>query len=434
MSERPLVHVVVVDHDGGDLTLACLRSILASDWPADRLRVVLVDNASKRPVTDIVARELPSVRVIASPENRGFAGGANLGMRERGDADAVALVNNDAEVTRGWLTPLAATLASGPRVGAACPKILLTTPAIEIGITARTHRRGRGDGRALGVRVSGARVDGVDVWGRSQLVDGFWGFDPMPPDEPGAQWTGAGATVRVPVAAGAPVDTPPVIELRLAADGPTPVDVTSGATDTALVVDRVPGWHTIASAAAPVEVINNVGSVIGPDGAGADRGWLEVDRGQYDEPADVAAWCGAAVLLARAYLDDVGLFDERLFLYYEDVELSLRGARRGWHYLTAPASVVRHVHSATSVEGSPLSFHYNERNRLLVVGSAASAPGAARTFAHHLAVTGSYALRDVASPLLHGSRPHAEIVTRRLRALGAAAVRLPGMRRHPPSV
>ena len=39
MSERPLVHVVVVDHDGGDLTLACLRSILASDWPADRLRV-----------------------------------------------------------------------------------------------------------------------------------------------------------------------------------------------------------------------------------------------------------------------------------------------------------------------------------------------------------------------------------------------------------
>jgi hypothetical protein len=431
VTEAPLVHVVVVDHDGGDLTLACLRSILASEWPADRLQVVLVDNASRQPVTETIARELPAVRVITSPENRGFAGGANLGMRERGDADAVALVNNDATVTPGWLTPLAAALASDPRVGAACPKILLTTPAVEVGLVARTHRRGRGDGRELGVRLSGARVDGTEVWGRTQLVDGFWGFEPMPTAEPGAQWTGATATVRVPVGPGAGAGTPE-IALRLAADGPTPVAVTSGTATTALVVDREPAWHVVASDATPVDVINNVGSVIGPDGAGADRGWLEVDRGQYDEPAGVAAWCGAAVLLSRAYLDDVGLFDERLFLYYEDVELSLRGARRGWQYLTTPASVVRHVHSATSIEGSPLSFHYNERNRLLVVGSTASVPGATRAFAHHLAVTGSYALRDVASPLLHGERPHPEVVTRRLRALGAAAVRLPGMRRRPP--
>src|SRR5688572_4972148 len=105
--------------------MACLRSVLASDWPVDRLRVVLVDNASRAPVTDRVAAELPSVHVIASATNLGFAGGVNLGLRERRDADYVALVNNDATVEPGWLQPLVATLAGDTQIGAACPKILL---------------------------------------------------------------------------------------------------------------------------------------------------------------------------------------------------------------------------------------------------------------------------------------------------------------------
>jgi len=139
------------------------------------------------------------------------------------------------------------------------------------------------------------------------------------------------------------------------------------------------------------------------------------------------------VLLTRAYLDDVGQFDERLFLYYEDVEMSRRGAARGWVYRFVPESVVRHVHSATSVERSPLSFHYNERNRLLFVASSAGTRDVVVEFARYGAITASYARRDVLSPVLRGERPRPEIVTRRLRALGAAAVRAPRMRRPQPA-
>jgi hypothetical protein len=420
VTERPLVHVVVVDHDGGDLTLDCLRSVVASDWPVDRLRIVLVDNASRTPVTATVTRELPTVHVVTSPTNLGFAGGANLGMRERGDADFVALLNNDATVTPGWLGPLVDTFRGAPDIGAACPKILLSTPAVEITLESPVHRRGRGDRRDLGVRVSGARVHGTDVWGRAQLVEGFWGYEPMPADEPGGQWTGGRARLRVPVAAPSP---PGHVELRLAADGPVTVVARSGTAETALVVDRTPAWGVVASDATPVEVINNVGSTISADGYGADRGWLEVDRGQYDAPADVPAWCGAAVLLSRAYLDDTGLFDERLFLYYEDIELSLRGAARGWRYRTAPEAVVRHVHSASSIEGSPLAFHHNERNRLFVATRyarrGAVTNGAASTVTRYLLTTGSYARRDVLVPMLRGERPHPVIVQRRLKAFGA---------------
>lgn len=432
MSAPPLVHVVVVDHDGGDLTRECLRHVVASDWPADRLRVVLVENGSRKPVVAAVRREFPTVEVVESPVNRGFAGGANLGMRRRGDADYVALVNNDAFVTPGWLDPLVATCAADPTVGAACPKILLAAPAVEVGVEAPTHRRGRGDRRDLGVRVGGARVGTTEVGRRLQRVSGFWGTEPMPPDEAGAQWTAARAVLRIPVDPDAPDDPVGDLALRLAADAPTPVTLRSGTRTTTVTVGRTPAWYPVPSDAAPVEVCNNVGSVIAPDGHGADRGWLEVDLGQYDAPADVDAWCGAAVLLRREYLDDVGLFDERLFLYYEDVDLSLRGARRGWRYRTAPTSVVRHVHSATSGEGSPLAAYYNERNRLLVQGDRVGPVEWWRSVARHLAITVSYARRDVVAPLAHGHRPQPAVVTGRLRALGGAVLRRRDRRRTPP--
>ena len=102
-------------------------------------------------------------------------------------------------------------------------------------------------------------------------------------------------------------------------------------------------------------------------GWGADRGFLEPDRGQYDEPVDVFAWCGAGVLFNVDYLRDAGLFDERFFMYYEDTDLAWRGRARGWRYRYVPTSTLRHVHSATSVEGSPLFQHYVERNRLVML-------------------------------------------------------------------
>jgi GT2 family glycosyltransferase len=410
----PLVHVVVLEYDGGDLTLDCLRSILASDWPADRLRVVLVDNASRAPVLGTISRELPAVEIVRNDENRGFAGGVNVGLRRRGEADFVALVNNDATVDPGWLAPLVATLDSDPRIGAACPKIQFADDAVELELTVPTHRPGRGDGRDLGVRCSGARVNGVDVWSRAQLVSGFWGDEPMPPAEVGGQWTGPVARLRLPV-----TGTAARLELRLAATTPVMVEAVSGTRRRALTVGPEPAWHAIETDATPVAVVNNVGTELAGDGYGRDRGWLEVDAGQYDEPADVDAWCGGAVLLRREYLDDVGDFDERLFLYYEDVELSLRGAARGWRYRTAPASVVRHVHSATATERSPLAAHYNERNRLLVTTRHAGTTTAVRTVGRYLAITGSYAKRDIVAPLLRGEPARPEIAARRMRAFGA---------------
>jgi hypothetical protein len=84
--------------------------------------------------------------------------------------------------------------------------------------------------------------------------------------------------------------------------------------------------------------------------------------------------------------------------------------------------VVRHVHSASTVEGSPLFDYYNERNRLLTLTRHAARRTVAKAIARHLLVTASYARRDVVSPILRGQAPRPKIPLRRLKALGGYAV------------
>jgi GT2 family glycosyltransferase len=425
VTEPERVRAVVLNYNGGELTLACLRRLRATEWPADRFEILLVDNASSDGVVDRARAEWPDVKIIASDRNLGFAGGCNLALRDLDDVDAVALVNSDLLVEPGWLAPLARALGHNPKVGAACPKILFASRFREIELRSGTRRPGRGDRRRLGVRVSGARVTGSDVWRDTQLVEGFWGPEHGPEPESGYQWTSGRAVVRVAVSEEDPAEA---CELRLAADGVTRVTARSGRREFELDVGPEPEWHTLPLDGRPFDVINNLGTVLAGDGYGADRGYLERDHGQYETPESVFAWSGGAVLLTTRFLADVGLFDEQLFLYYEDVDLSWRGRERGWRYRYVPESVVRHVHSASTVEGSPRFDYYNERNRLLTLTRHADRRTVAKALARYLLVTGSYTRRDVVSPLLRGQAPRLEAPLRRLRALGGYAAAMASAR------
>ncbi len=416
------MRVAVVNYRGGDLTIRCLHSVRATEWPADRLEVVLVDNSPSEGVGARVRELMPDVIVRDAGGNRGFAGGANLALADLDGVDYVALVNNDATVEPGWLRPLVAAMEADPSVGAANAKILFSSSFVEIGITSPTGVRRFGDRRPLGVRLSGVEVDGQEAFPRSQLVEGFWGLEH---DHDGAepyQWTSGRALLRVPVPEAGPL---PSCRLRLAADEERTATLASG---THRVVHRVtpqPRWYPVPLGGERLRVVNNVGSVLLQAGYGADRGYLEPDRGQFDRPEEVFAWCGAAVLLSRRYLESVGLFEPRFFLYYEDFDLAWRGRARGWRYVYVPESVVHHVHAASAVVGSRLFAHFTERNRLLTLARNAPLGLALREAGRHLLITASYARRDVLSPLAHVRRPVGETVYRRLRAFAAYLRLLP---------
>jgi hypothetical protein len=215
-------------------------------------------------------------------------------------------------------------------------------------------------------------------------------------------------------------------ELRVASDAPKTARVASGEAVDHLEVPTAPDWRATPLSGPPLTIINNVGSILTDDWYGADRGYLCRDDGQFDETEEVFAWCGAGVLLRRAHLDDIGLFDERLFLYYEDLELAWRGQARGWRYRYVPEAVVHHLHAASTVEGSPSKERFNERNRLLVLTRHARAGVVWRAIGRFVLTTGSYARRDVVARVLSGRRPSTVTLRRRLRVLAAFLFRAPG--------
>ncbi len=92
-----------------------------------------------------------------------------------------------------------------------------------------------------------------------------------------------------------------------------------------------------------------VGVTISGTGAretGLERG--EPDQGQHDRPRDVLAVSTAGMLVRRRVLEDLGGFDPRLPLFYDDVDLGWRAARRGYRVRVVPAAVFFHVEAAAT--------------------------------------------------------------------------------------
>lgn len=110
--------------------------------------------------------------------------------------------------------------------------------------------------------------------------------------------------------------------------------------------------------------LNSTGVLVDRDGNGRDRDWFS--PADHAAAVDVFGFSGGASALRRSALDDVGLLDESLFMYYEDTELAWRLRRRGWRVEHVADAVVEHDHSASSGVQSDLFVFRNARNRLVV--------------------------------------------------------------------
>jgi len=100
---------------------------------------------------------------------------------------------------------------------------------------------------------------------------------------------------------------------------------------------------------------------------GRHTGYGETDHGQYDRVREIGRATGAAMLVRRSVVEEVGLLDGELFLQVEDVEWSLRMRRAGWRIFFAPEGKVWHrVSPATGGEHAPATAYYEIRNTLAV--------------------------------------------------------------------
>ncbi len=107
MASTPDVSVVIVTWNGRAHLDACLTAVAAQQGVA--VETILVDNGSSDGTEEHVRRHYPWVRLVALPDNRGFAAGSNAGAREA-SGRFVAFLNNDTVPEPGWLQALLASV------------------------------------------------------------------------------------------------------------------------------------------------------------------------------------------------------------------------------------------------------------------------------------------------------------------------------------
>lgn len=112
------------------------------------------------------------------------------------------------------------------------------------------------------------------------------------------------------------------------------------------------------------ERINTLGNRIHFLGFGSCGGYGARVEDAPANPVSIAYASGAAVLLRADALREVGLFDEELFLYHEDLDLGLRLRLAGHDIVLAPKSRVLHRYEFSRNTGK---YYFMERNRYLVL-------------------------------------------------------------------
>lgn len=113
------------------------------------------------------------------------------------------------------------------------------------------------------------------------------------------------------------------------------------------------------------DTLHSAGDGFGVDGIPINRGVWQKDEGQFDRDVYIFGGCGGAVAYRREMLDDIGLFDEDLFMYLEDVDLNWRAQLAGYRAVFAPQAVVYHHLSATG--GGVIASYYTGRNTIFVL-------------------------------------------------------------------
>lgn len=96
----------------------------------------------------------------------------------------------------------------------------------------------------------------------------------------------------------------------------------------------------------PAAPIYSVGQGLTRDGRGREDGRGLPQASVRMERREVFGLCGAACIVRRELLAELGGYDERYFSFYEDVDLNVRARIAGWRFLLEPDAVVWHVGEA----------------------------------------------------------------------------------------
>ena len=356
---RSSVSVFIINYNG----MQHLPDLLSSLYIQDHgdFEIIMVDNASRDRSVEYVQENYPAIKIIALPENVGFAEGNNIAA-EVATGRYYCLVNNDAVADSAWLSALVRCIRKSPEIGAVGSKILFWKKFVTIDIRVQSK-----------VKPADEIVFDVDALDQSATVYRkpffAWGW--------GEEKRFQKCTVR-PIEGNGGLYFPICegqtrVRLRMFSETEHIVAVETSVAAVTRELRLCSGvWQDIElDFTGNLEdpglnwIINNAGSEATDKGEVRDRGFAALDDGGYDEVEEVTALCGGAMLIRPEVLNGLPLFARQFFAYFEDTELSRRILEAGYKLLYCPESRLYHKHASTSKENSPAFRYYVNRNRIL---------------------------------------------------------------------
>lgn len=125
---NPNVSIIIVNWNGKHYLDTCLSSVLNQTYK--NFEIIMLDNASIDGSVEYIQNKYPSVKIIQTNENLGFAKGCNVGIRAS-NADYIVTLSNDTRVEPNWLEELVKVAETDEKIGICGSKLLLMdTPDI----------------------------------------------------------------------------------------------------------------------------------------------------------------------------------------------------------------------------------------------------------------------------------------------------------------
>lgn len=399
----PQATVVVVNYNGAHLLPQCLDALDAQREASTPFETIVVDNASTDESLVLLEEKYSWVRVLSNSENLGFAGGNNVALATV-TTPYVVLLNNDATPQQHWLHNLIEVFRreDSHDIGIVTGKIVFMPRFARVRLETPGFIPSSADTRELGARIYRVAVDGHDVSEKVLWADSAYGAEGHGDNR--FRWTRPSGEFLVPIDVSL---SAAMIEIAVAAENEQDFTLTIDGASTTVTVGRK---RSVVKLKLPadselVDVVNNAGGVVYSNGAGGDRGFQQIDRGQFDQPCEVFTACGNGMAMRTAIGAELGWFDDRFFMYYEDTDLSWRWRSRGWAVYYQPEARLRHIHSASSKEWSPRWVFHVERNRLLMLTKNADRKLALRAVFGFLGQSAAAGARDARTSLRQRRRP-----------------------------
>jgi GT2 family glycosyltransferase len=124
----------------------------------------------------------------------------------------------------------------------------------------------------------------------------------------------------------------------------------------------------------PPNSIQSAGGLIDRTWRSSHRGMNQLDTGQFQKPDEVDWVSGCALLARRTMIDQIGLLDERFFMYYEELEWCLRAKKNGFKVILTPKAHVWHSGVSPDYQPKPYITYYTTRNHFLVLATLKAGP------------------------------------------------------------